>query len=127
MIAVKVSASVLPGLSFSLFRVPTPEADQFYFGEVLMNVLRIAASVIANADEANAKGGRLDYSATRFHSFLPSYHWIFTPGHYPSSRFEFEGSPLGELFHFSRDMSHRSQISLGISNFSNGSLMSLRS
>ncbi len=73
-----------------------------------MNVLRIAASVFANADEANAKCGRFDYSATRFHSFLPSYHWIFILGHYPSSLFEFEGSPLGDLPHFSRDMSHKS-------------------
>jgi hypothetical protein len=53
----KIATSVLPGLSFPLFGVPTPEADELYFGEILMDMFGIPTSVFANADKADAKRG----------------------------------------------------------------------
>jgi hypothetical protein len=56
-IGLKIAASVLPGLSFPLIGVPTPEADELYLGEILMDMLGIPSSVFANTDETDMERG----------------------------------------------------------------------
>jgi hypothetical protein len=46
----EIATSVLYSLSSSLTGIPTPEADEVYLGEILIDMFGIPTSVFANTD-----------------------------------------------------------------------------
>jgi len=64
-IGLEIAASVLLGLPFSLIGIATPEADEVYLGEILIDMFGVPTSMFADTDEADAKRGFHDLGSAR--------------------------------------------------------------